>query len=270
MRDFPSCFSENGVQIAANSSSISTIKSSQNLVTCIYKAKLHHHSYTITITWIKNLMGPLLSIQIQQEPTSQTICTLTIKPWNLFSKCKGSKTFDHSTKIDILWDLTLAKFQSSPQPQEGFYLTFLFDNKIVLLLGDMVKEAQRKTSGVYAKCNAVFVSKKEHVFGKRVHCTKARFKEGGGIHDVEIECDVVGVEDPVLEIRVDGEGVLKVERIGWKFRGNEVVCVDGVGVEVFWDVYSWVFGGNIGNAVFMFRSSDALGFSLILYAWKSD
>jgi hypothetical protein len=90
----------------------------------------------------------------------------------------------------------------------------------------------------------------------------------------------------------------------WKFRGNHTILVDGLAVDVFWDVHNWLFGASLADAVFMFRtclsgdklwttqaqplSSDNdsllqwsfserfsetrfpdLGFSLILYAWKN-
>jgi hypothetical protein len=95
--------------------------------------------------------------------------------------------------------------------------------------------------------------------------------------------------------------MMQVKLLKWKFRGNQIILVDGFPVEVFLDVHNWLFGNATGNAVFMFQtcvSADklwsgqsvydpslltwaysqqfrdsqlqGLGFSLILYAWKNE
>ncbi|ONK75297.1 uncharacterized protein A4U43_C03F15390 [Asparagus officinalis] len=287
MKDFPSCFGESGVQVVDSSSNAA--KSAHNLVTCIYQAQVGYNSYAITLCWSKHLMGQGLNIEIE-DSANKCLCKFDVKPW-LFSKWKGSKRLEaDSAKIEIFWDLSAARFGSGPEPLEGFYVAFLFDREVVLLLGDMNKEAMRKANAGPSPCSAVFVAKKEHIFGKKVHCTRARFCDNGKVHDVAIECETVGPRDPSLEIRIDKKRVLQVKRLCWKFRGNQTILVDGVSIEVFWDVHSWLFGGHVGNAVFMFQSCSSsekslpwsssrelketqlrsLGFSLVLYAWKSD
>ena len=95
--------------------------------------------------------------------------------------------------------------------------------------------------------------------------------------------------------------MMQVKRLRWKFRGNHTILVDGLPVEVFWDVHNWLFGNPMGNAIFMFQTClsaeklcasqttfdpsvftrscsqksrdhhvQGLGFSLILYAWKHE
>ncbi|KAK9069677.1 hypothetical protein SSX86_011581 [Deinandra increscens subsp. villosa] len=84
---------------------------------------------------------------------------------------------------------------------------------------------------------------------------------------------------------------VEVKRLQWKFRGNYTILVDGLPVEVYWDVYSWFFGKLMGNAVFLFQTclfaeklwgsgqpvmswsgslvkDCGLGFSLVLFAWR--
>ncbi|GAU23372.1 hypothetical protein TSUD_334190 [Trifolium subterraneum] len=237
MKEFPSCFGENGVQVADSSSS--------------------------SISWTKNLMGQGLSVGIDEL-----------------------------------------------EPLEGYYLVVLFNKKIVLLLGDLKKEACKKIDsdnsynnvvGVY-NSDAIFIAKREHIFGKKFYCAKAQFCDKGKVHDVRIECDVlVGTNEPCLVIRIDSKIMMQVKQLKWKFRGNQTILVDGFPVEVFWDVHNWLFGNATGNAVFMFQTcvsadklwsgqsvSDpslltwaysqqfrdsqlqGLGFSLILYAWKNE
>lgn len=292
MRDFPSCFGESGVQIAdaSSSSSSSSSKTAQNLVTCLYQAQLNSYYYLFTITWSKNLMGQGLNIAID-DSTNQCIGKLDIKPW-LFSKKKGSKCLDsdYYTKIEVFWDLSSAKFGSGPEPLENFYIAVLFDQDMVLLLGDLDKEAFRKTGVNRAPSNTIFISKREHLFSKKVYSTNAQFCNNGRVHNIVIECDVNGLKEPNLEIRIDRKRVLLVKRLMWKFRGNQTILVDGIPVEVFWDVHNWLFDAPVSNAVFMFQtcfSSDKLlpwscsgvygetqlrgvGFSLILYAWKNE
>ena len=233
------------------------------------------------------------------------LCKFDIKPW-LFSRRKGSKNLEvQSCKIDIFWDLSCAKFGSGPEPLGGYYVAVMFNHEMVLLLGDLKKEACKKVDSdcVYAQSGAIFIAKREHIFGKKLYGAKAQFYDKGQVHNVTIECDTVGANDPCLVIRIDSKTVMQVKRLKWKFRGNHTILVDGVPVEVFWDVHNWLFGNAMGNAVFMFQTcvsstekmwgcrsvSDhpdaltwaysqkfkdyqlqGLGFSLILYAWKNE
>lgn len=300
MRDFPSCFGESGVQVADSSPS-STTKASQNLVTCVYQCKLRGRSCLITVTWTKNLMGQGLGVAID-DSTSQSLCKVDIKPW-LFSKRKGYKHLEvyFTDKVVIYWDLSSAKFGPGPEPVEGFYLAVTFNQEMVLLLGDMKKEAYKKIDGAPPHSNAIFISRREHIFGKKFYGAKAQFCDKGQVHDVTIECDTVELKDPCLVIRIDSKMVMQVKRLKWKFRGNQTILVDGLPVEVFWDVHNWLFGNAMGNAVFMFQTClsaeklwtsqsifdpsvltwsssqkfrdcqlQGLGFSLVLYAWKNE
>lgn len=299
MRDFPSCFGENGIQVADSSSS-STSKNAQNLVTCVYQCKLRGRLCLITVTWTKNLMGQGLSIGID-DSAKQCLCKVDIKPW-LFSKRKGSKNLEvDSSKIEMYWDLTNAKFGAGPEPLEGFYLAVMFNGEMILLLGDLKREAYRKIDSEPGRSNAILISKREHIFGKKFYVAKAQFSDKGQTHDVAIECDTIGLNDPSLVIRIDSKPVMQVKRLKWKFRGNNTILVDGLPVEVFWDVHNWLFGNAMGNAVFMFQTSlsaeklwssqsvfdpsvlnrtcsqqmrdcqsQGLGFSLVLYAWKNE
>ncbi|KAK6130293.1 hypothetical protein DH2020_035965 [Rehmannia glutinosa] len=303
MRDFPSCFGENGVQVAdASCSSVVGSKTSQNSVTCVYKCKILGKSCLITIVWSKNLMGQCLSVEID-DTSHQCICKVDVKP-SLFSKRKGSKCLEvNSSKIEVFWDLCLAKFGSGPEPLEGYYIAVVFRGEIVLLIGDLKKEAFKKTGAITASfSNATLISKREHISGKRVYGTKAQFCSNGRTHDIKIECDANCNDDPCLVVRIDSKTVMQIKHLRWKFRGNYTILVDGLPVEVFWDVHNWLFGSNLGNAVFLFQSSlsaeklwtgqsvcdspvfswscsesfregsnlPGLGFSLFLYAWRNE
>ncbi|KAK8614658.1 hypothetical protein V6N13_068455 [Hibiscus sabdariffa] len=301
MRDFPSCFGENGVQVADSSSSSSAAKAAQNSVTCVYQCRLHGRVCLISVTWTKNLMGQGLSVVIN-DSANHCLFKADIKPW-LFSKRKGSKHLEVDRgKIDICWDLSNARFGSGPEPVEGYYLAVAFEQEMVLFLGDLKKEAIKKVdTGVDSDPGAIFIAKREHIVGKRLYGVKTRFCDKGRTHDMVIECDTVDLKDPCLVIRIDSKTVMQVKRLKWKFRGNHTILVDGLQVEVFWDVHNWLFGDAMGNAVFMFQTClseeklcrnrsvfDPSGstwsypqkfrdhqarspvFCLILYAWKHE
>lgn len=301
MRDFPSCFGENGVQVADNSySSISSLsKAPQNLVTCIYQCKLLGKTCFVVLSWSKNLMGYCLGVEIN-DLGGHCVCRVDVKP-SLFYKRKGSKCFEvNSAKIDIYWDLSLAKYGSGSQPVKGFYVGVVCKGEMVLLVGDMRKEAIKKANAVPSLFGSMFVSKREHIFGKRVYKTRVQFSDNGQVHHLAIECETIGVNDPRLVVRLDSKIVMQVKHLRWTFRGNQTILVDGLPVEVFWDVYNWLFGTTFGSAIFMFqtcprteklwasqtldpseppwpclqssresKSSDP-GFALTLYAWKNE
>ncbi|KAI3801005.1 hypothetical protein L1987_29105 [Smallanthus sonchifolius] len=303
MKDFPSCFGENGVQVAEASFSsetsitttTTTARTAQNLVTCVYQCKMHNSTcILITLTWTKNLMGQSLSVEID-DSNNQCLCKLDIKPW-LFSKRRGFRNLEVGSKlIDIYWDLTFAKFSSSPEPITGFYFAIAMNRELILILGDMEKEVHKKIHATSLAPNAVFVSKTAHIFGKKAYSTRAQFCGKGQVHDILIECDTMCMnDDSCLLIRIDGNPVMQVKCLRWKFRGNYTILVDGLPVEVYWDVHSWLFEKLTGNAVFLFKTclsaeklwvsedqswsrtlskdgySQALGFSLVLCVWKNE
>lgn len=243
-------------------------------------------------------MGQCLSVEID-DSSHQFVCKMDVKP-SLFSKRKGSKCLElNSCKIEVFWDLSMAKFGSGPEPLESYYVGIVCRGEIVLLIGDLAEEGFKKSGAKASVFNAVIVSKREHLLGKRFFSTKARFCDKGPSHDLKIECDTKCSDDLALVVRIDSKIVMKVEHLRWKFRGNCTVLVDEMPVEVFWDVHSWLFG--VGSAVFMFQTnlsaerlwgspsisdpsayswscpesfkeskSRGLGFSLVLYAWKNE
>ncbi|CAL9120896.1 unnamed protein product [Musa textilis] len=206
-RDFPSCFGESGVQISDSSSGASS--SAQNLVTRVYKAQLLGRSCVIHVTWSKNLIGHGLSVGID-DFANQCLCKVEIKPW-MFSKRKGSKILEvENGKIVVFWDLSVAKFGLGPEPLEGFYVAVVFDLETVLLLGDLTKEAYRKTNTGPPPSNAVFIAKRV------LYSTKAQFCDNGQSHEVAIECDTVGLQDPCLAIHIDRKRVMQIKRLARK------------------------------------------------------
>ncbi|KAJ0230642.1 hypothetical protein HA466_0305160 [Hirschfeldia incana] len=172
-----------------------------------------------------------------------------------FWRKRGSKLI--SPRIQVLWDLTRAKFESGSEPRSGFFIAVIVDGEMGLLVGDSVKEAYARVKSSKqppASPQQALVMRKEHVFGARVFSTKARF--GGKNREITIDCCVD--EDARLCFSVDSKQVLTIKRLRWKFRGNERVEIDGVSVQISWDVYNWLFQSkSLGHAVFMFSFESA-------------
>ncbi|KAJ9167678.1 hypothetical protein P3X46_019292 [Hevea brasiliensis] len=245
-----------------------TTSGNPNLVTCLYQTELGLFS----LTWSRTFLGH--SLHLDLHPADSTNCSplylskppslstlsfhLHIKPF-IFWKRHGSKKLHNvnqeanasrAPRIQIFWDLSRAKFGSGPEPQSGFYIAVVVDREIVLLVGDLTKQACAKTRAKRPERTQALVLRREHVYGNRVYSTKARF--GGKNRDISIDCTVNS--DARLCFSVDNKRVLQIKRLKWKFRGNEKIEVDGVPIQVSWDVYNWLFEDvNGGHAVFMFR-----------------
>lgn len=76
------------------------------------------------------------------------------------------------------------------------------------------------------------------------------------MRDIQIDCG--GRDHSKLCFSVDGEKVLQIKRLKWKFRGNERVEIHGVPVQISWDVYNWLFvkDNSDGHAIFMFKFEE--------------
>ncbi|KAE8732569.1 hypothetical protein F3Y22_tig00001825pilonHSYRG00083 [Hibiscus syriacus] len=177
---------------------------------------------------------------------------LHIKPF-IFWKKHGYKKLSSATvpNVQVFWDLSRAKFGSGPEPYSGFYIAVVVDGEMTLLVGDSAKEAYARTRAQKPRESQALVLRRERVLGKKVYNTKARF--GGKSRGISIEFKAD--EDGKLCFSVDNKRVLQVKRLKWKFRGNERIEVDGVSIQVSWDVYNWLFDNDLnnGHAVFMFK-----------------
>ncbi|KAH7420836.1 hypothetical protein KP509_13G025100 [Ceratopteris richardii] len=182
-----------------------------------------------------------------------------MNPWSFWNRY-GVKSIEVSGhKVDVFWDLSNAKYAYGPEPKEGFYVAVVSNEEMVLLLGDKVKEAYKQTRARPPTIEPALMSRKEHVFGNKQFFAKAQFSDSGKAYDIVIECQTNTPKDPYLYITVDKQLVVQVKNLEWKFRGNQTVFVDGIPVEVFWDVHNWIFNSpgntNKSNAIFIFQAS---------------
>uniref|UniRef100_A0A0D9XDR4 DUF868 domain-containing protein n=1 Tax=Leersia perrieri TaxID=77586 RepID=A0A0D9XDR4_9ORYZ len=200
------------------------------------------------------------------EEEEEATVAVRIRPWLLWRR-RGSKRFNlKDRRVDLAWDLTRARFASpgSPEPSSGYFVAVVVDGEMALVAGDMAEEAYRKTKARHPQApDAVLISRREHVSMRdgghgRGHRTfvNVRGKEreisvdlvsrshGKEKADKDKERDksAAAAADVGMSVSVDGERVLHIRRLRWKFRGTEKVDLGGGdGVQVSWDLHHWLF-----------------------------
>ncbi|KAL3618479.1 hypothetical protein CASFOL_037561 [Castilleja foliolosa] len=298
MRDLASCFGEYAVQVAdtscssnSSSSCISpglTIPSVQNGVVCLYRLSLPTQKHLlITLTWCRNSLSQGLTITFNDDQPSAFKLNTNSR---LFRKLKGAKTIDfQGLNIEVYWDLSTARYGPGPEPVDGFYVFLTVDSELGPSIGDLAREASsRKLRPGTKRVKSSLISRQEHFSGSTIYSTNARFSDTGSCHDVLINWgeDNEGLKYPALSVCIDKKTVIRVKRLQWNFRGNQTIFLDGLLVDLMWDVHDW-FYSNSGYAVFLFRTRsgmdsrlwleekllkkdlDKVDFSLMIYACKS-
>ncbi|PPS02995.1 hypothetical protein GOBAR_AA17640 [Gossypium barbadense] len=234
-----------------------------NLATSLY----HTNLGLFSLTWSRSFLGHSLHLHLHPAshyspssplslPASLSFSTLHfhlhIKPF-IFWKKHGHRKLSSATvpNVQVFWDFSRAKFRSGSEPDSGFYIAIVVDGEMTLLVGDSAKEAYARARAQRPGKSQSLVLRREHVLGNKVYNTKARF--GGRNREISIEFKAT--EDGKLCFSVDNNRVLQIKRLKWKFRGNERIEVDGVSIQVSWDVYNWLFDQDLnnGHAVFMFK-----------------
>ncbi|KAL9313247.1 hypothetical protein ACSQ67_018699 [Phaseolus vulgaris] len=211
----------------------------------------HTDTGPVSLTWSRSVVGRSLHIQLHRQSFDPISFHLHIRPF-IFWKKHGVKKFTPDTVL--FWNFAKAKFGSNPEPVSGFYVALVVNNHMSLLLGDAARDAYSKSRAYHPTTPQLLLLKKEHVFADRVYSTRATF--GGRAREIQIDC---GFRDhSKLSFSVDGEKVLQIKRLKWKFRGNERVVVDGVHVQISWDLYNWFFDKNNADAhaIFMFKFEE--------------
>lgn len=222
-----------------------TNKSPQISVTYIYMVEVAELRSNVTVTWNKNVMNCSLSISVENPlDESHYTCKIDIKTWQFWGK-KGLKSFEVDGKrVDVYWDFRQAKFSNHAEPLSDYYVALVYNEEVVLMLGDMKMDAFKRTKKRPSLTEPILLCKKENVYGKRSFCAKAMFQNDKTEHDLVIEFSLSGLGDPEMGITVDGFEVIRVMNLNWRFRGNENMKVDDVGVQIFWDVHDWLFSGS--------------------------
>ncbi|MED6151653.1 hypothetical protein PIB30_084504 [Stylosanthes scabra] len=215
----------------------------QNVVTCIYQTQLFKSSSSssstyLTLSWSKTPFSHSLTIYAADIFT--TTISLNPSTFSFFRSPHGSKSIyyhqrNRRHKIKLQWNFSRAKFtQNSAEPDSCFYLSISCNGKIKFFIGDIINNLSNTQEKTF---DSILLSRREHVFGSKSYVSKAVFM--GCKHDIEIECS-----GGSLKVKVDDQLRLLVKRLAWKFRGNDKFFVDGVEVEFYWDVLSWLANGD--------------------------
>ncbi|KAJ4891144.1 hypothetical protein Rs2_30892 [Raphanus sativus] len=294
----------------------SLVPSIQTSITSIYRITSLSKHLIIKVTWCNNKNNHHhpqcgLSISVSSEDQNPRTSLKLNTSSRFFRKKKGNKSVDSDLgRIEVSWDLSSAKYDSnlSPEPVQGFYVILLVDAQLGLFLGDSSEETLRKKGLDFDfDSGKSLVSRQEYFSGNTFYSTKAKFIESGDSHEIVIRCNAEKTEglkqsthhhhhhhhSPVLSVCIDKKTVTKVRRLQWNFRGNQTIFVDGLLVDLMWDVHDWFFSSpeGCGKAVFMFRTrngldssrlwleekvvqkdeqdKDKLDFSLLIYACKT-
>ncbi|KAI4385451.1 hypothetical protein MLD38_003474 [Melastoma candidum] len=213
----------------------------------------------ITVTWSLTHMGRGLAIGFGSDPAAEF--GLSMSGSRFSRKKKGKQEIEaRDSRIEVFWDFSNATYDVGPEPLVGFYILVVIDSEKALLLGDgpnLVKPLQSRFS---------LISRTEHCTGNALYSTRARFGDRGPVHDVVIKYvgdyeggGFKGGGGHRLQVWMDGKVVVRVRRLRWNFRGNQTIFLDGILVDMMWDVHDWFFNpGTTGHAVFMFRTRTGL------------
>ncbi|KAL9679298.1 hypothetical protein QQ045_017156 [Rhodiola kirilowii] len=294
-----SCFSDYAVSIAdtscssyANNACISPnmTPSVQNAVTSVYKITLSDsNQLQVEVCWNKCQMNQGLSITFMNSGTPSFKLNTSSGLWR---KLKGSRMVESNIfKIQVFWDLSMCKYQSgAAEPADGYYVIVMVDSEVGLVLGDLGEEAaKRKVKKDRTIAKSTLTLRREYWSGNTLYATKAKFSDLGALHEIAIRCSgEESLKHPFLSICIDKKVVIRVKRLDWNFRGNQTLFLEGLLVDLLWDVHDWFFNPYTGSGVFMFRrrsgmdrrlwleEGDVLGkehdrgeFSLLMYACKN-
>lgn len=190
-----------------------------------------------------------------------------VRPWLLWRR-RGSRRFRAGDRlVDLVWDLSRARFpgSGSPEPSSAFFVAVVVDGEMVLAAGDLPDAAYRRTRARRppGAPRPVLLSRREHVSLRDAGAGRGRsyttwVTVQGKQREISVDlvargrgrdrAAAAGREkekdrtDVGMSVSVDGERVLHVRRLRWKFRGSERVDLGGGdGVQVSWDLHNWLF-----------------------------
>ncbi|XP_047339555.1 uncharacterized protein LOC124943032 [Impatiens glandulifera] len=233
-----------------------------NLSTSVYKTS----NGLFALTWCRNLLRRSFHLYILLDAdagdlssSSSPSFSLNLKPFIFWNRTGSRKlnlnlnlpnSSSKSKWVQIFWDFSKVKFGLQPEPDSGFYIAVVVDGSMVLLAGDSPAEAFSKTKSTKSIKSQSVVLRREHFNGNKLYKTKAQF--GNRIREISVLCRTG--DDSRLYFSVDDKRVLQIKHLKWKFRGNERIEIDGVYVQISWDVYNWLFeeDNEDGYGLFMF------------------
>lgn len=273
MRNLATCYSEHAIRVSdsycsGNSNNIyvspTFMPSIQDEVSLLYKIKLSTQNLMfITLTWSTHNIDFAFKISINEHHSNSpgSFC---------LKKIKGSKKLEpFDSKIELIWDLTKATYEIGPEPVKGYFVAVLVNSELISI-GEFEDNLELKNhvfNYPIAKCT--LVSRIERFLGNAEYSSRAKFFDTGSWHDIRITCvaddNRAKNSSTSLCVWIDKKNVIQVKRLRWNFRGNQTVFLDGMLVDLLWDVHDWFFDSNTTKSrsksragIFLFRPRSGL------------
>ncbi|KAL6514384.1 hypothetical protein OROHE_019126 [Orobanche hederae] len=244
-----------------------------------YRVKLSTgKEFIIKLTWRRSTTKQGVSVSISEY--SPIFIAGSTESAILLQRPRGIESLElRGSRIEVCWDFCLAGYVSGPEPVDGFYVVILVDSEPGLILGDVPRELEigkriPDTNSLEFK----LISRCDLFSGADCYCsTTAKFCEGGKCHDILIELSGVdddrrhghgtmGTREPMLSVYVDKKSVVQVKRLVWNFRGNQTIFLDGLCVDLMWDLHDWFFGGGLlSSSSLSLSSSSSSGYGVFLF-----
>lgn len=266
MKNIAICYSEHAIKVSdsyCSGPSNHALKppphstaSIQTAVTSVYRAKLSNEKqFLIRITWCNHAF----SVAISDHPLSAAKLTGSFKT---LRRQRGSENLNSGNlSAAVFWDLRRARYESGPEPAAGFYVAVTVNSELCLLIGDMERELPAEARECSPAPESSLISRGERLSGGGTYAARAKFSEAGASHDVLIKMNGEGEDgttssrrNGVLSVYVDKKKVVEVKRVQWNFRGNQSIFLDGLLIDLMWDVHDWLFNPSSGYGVFLFRT----------------
>ncbi|XP_076914001.1 uncharacterized protein LOC143572837 [Bidens hawaiensis] len=287
MRNLATCYNEHAIKVSdsycsGNSNNIyvppALIPSIQDEVSVLYKVEVSTQTLLfITLTWSTHNIDYAFTININDHHSNSS------KSFSL-RKIKGSKRLEpFDFKVELIWDLSKAIYEVGPEPVKGYFVAVLVNSELISI-GDHVDDLEVKKRVLdypLAKCS--LVSRNERFLGNFECSSRVKFFDTGMWHDILITCvadDKTNKTPLSMCVCIDKKNVIDVKRLRWNFRGNQTVFLDGMVVDLMWDVYDWFFQSNTDSdsntklrsraGIFLFRPRNGLDSRLWLQEKNLD
>ncbi|KAL8202059.1 hypothetical protein R6Q57_011206 [Mikania cordata] len=305
MKNLATCYSDHAIKVSdsycsgnSNNTYVSPpfIPSTQDEVSIVYKLKLSTQSLMfITLTWSTHNIDHAFTINIHEQHSNSS------KSFSL-RKIRGSKKLQpFDSKIELTWDLAKATYEIGPEPVKGYFVAILVNSEL-FSIGDIEKLESKKPCMRYPLAKCSMVSRSERYMGNLEYSSRAKFFDTGTCHDILITCvmdDRRSKNSLSLCVFIDKKLVIQVKKLRWNFRGNHTMFLDGMLVDLLWDVHDWFFDSKSDSnsnsnprsrtGIFLFRPRSGLdsrlwldqknldekeeekvGSSLLIYACKNS
>ncbi|KAL8481673.1 hypothetical protein ACS0TY_027978 [Phlomoides rotata] len=132
----------------------------ENVVTCLYKINLSssRKQILISLSWSKTNLSHDLNIIFGYDPSTSTAVKLNTNP-RIFKKLKGSRNVKfHNSSIEVLCDLSAARYETGSEPVDGFYVLIIVDSQLGLIVGDLGEEASQRRLGIGVNPTSISIS----------------------------------------------------------------------------------------------------------------